>query len=100
MSQPFWDNMLFFFLLFNLRWAQLYISIVALLYSEDEKSIVSYHNEDFVCRLWLADSKSIEGIIFIKPKYAHCLVAPWYLFMSVFSVFPDKTCRLVLGQTS
>ena len=31
-SQPFWDNLLLFFLLINLRWAQWYVSLVTFLF--------------------------------------------------------------------
>ena len=63
---PFWENLFWFFLLFNLRWAQLYVSLVWIVLQ-----IFLLHCRIFFC---LVDEKSVTDAAFQERFLAHELV--------------------------
>ena len=55
--RPFWNNLFLFFLLFNLRWAQLYVSLVHLSFSTSTTSLLPlFLNSSLAARLSFENS--------------------------------------------
>ena len=68
-SRPFWDNLLLSFLLFNLRWAQLYVSLV----SQNCHSDLYQHNQGYKLAIGSAQGATCVDGVWSPSEIPVCL---------------------------